>query len=201
MKKIGIALLAIVLLIVVAALLSRGGGQSASASTERETVKKGDLLTQVIETGSLDAIKTVEVKSKVSGRVARLNVEEGDVVNAGQLIAVIDPEETQFRVEQDRARLKAAQAALDGVDVQIKQRKVTAKTNVDRASSRVAQLKLELDAQPTLTRTEIETAETAYNNAVKSRDLLQRVTQPNQRTSVQNQVAEAQSTLQNATAE
>jgi HlyD family secretion protein len=60
---------------------------------------------------------------------------------------------------------------------------------------------MELDAQPTLTRAEIETAETTYNNAVKSRDLLQRVTQPNQRTSVQNQVAEAQSTLQNATAE
>jgi HlyD family secretion protein len=159
------------------------------------------LLSQVIESGSLDAVKTVEVKSKVSGRIAQLTVDEGDVVKAGDLIAVIDPEETQLHVSQERARLKGAQAALDQIDVQIKQRQVTSRTSVERATSTVEQLKLELQAQPTLTRAEIETAETAYNNAVKTRDLLVRVTQPNQKSSLQNQLSEAQSTFQNAVAE
>ena len=201
MKKIGIGILAIVVLIVVVMIMARSGsGNKASAATT-EKVKRGNLLSQVIETGSLDAVKTVEVKSKVSGRVAELHVDEGDVVTAGQLIAVIDPEETQLRVAQDRARLKGAQAALDQIDVQIRQRQVTSKTNVERAASTVEQLKLELAAQPTLTRTEIDSAETTYNNAVKSRDLLVRVTQPNQRTSLMNQEAEAKSTLYNAIAE
>jgi HlyD family secretion protein len=87
------------------------------------------------------------------------------------------------------------------IDVQIRQRQVTSKTSVERAASVVEQLKLELAAQPTLTRAEIETAETAYNNAVKTRDLLVRVTQMNERTTLQNQLAEAQSTHQNAVAE
>jgi HlyD family secretion protein len=202
MKKIGIVIVAIVLLLVVVMIVARGrSGNGANAASTTETVKKGRLLSQVIETGSLDAVKTVEVKSKVSGRVARLLVDEGDAVAEGQLIAVIDPEETELRVAQDRSRLKGAQAALAQIDVQIRQRKVTSKTELDRAASRVETLKLELDAQPSLTRAEIASAETAYNNAVKTRDLLTRVTQPNQRASLLNQVLEAESNLQNAIAE
>ncbi|MEX2243443.1 MAG: efflux RND transporter periplasmic adaptor subunit [Fimbriimonadaceae bacterium] len=202
MKKIGIGIVAIVLLLVVVMIVAKGkSGAGANAASSTETVKKGRLLSQVVETGSLDAVKTVEIKSKVSGRVARLLVDEGDAVAEGQLIAVIDPEETELRVSQDRSRLKGAQAALAQIDVQIKQRKVTSKTELDRAASRVETLKLELDAQPSLTRAEIESAETAYNNAVKTRDLLTRVTQPNQRASLQNQVLEAESNLQNAIAE
>ncbi len=201
MKKIGIGILAVVVLIVIALVASRGRGDNANAAVLTETVKIGDLLSQVVETGSLDAVKTVEVKSKVSGRVAELHVDEGDVVKAGELIAVIDPEETQLRVSQERARLKAAQAQLDQIDVQIRQRKVTSKTNLERATSTVEQLKLELDAQPTITRTEVNTAEAAYNNAVNARDLLTKITQPNQRLSLQNQLTEAKSNLQNAIAE
>jgi HlyD family secretion protein len=202
MKKIGIGIVAIVVLLVVVMIVAKGkSGAGANAASSTETVKKGRLLSQVIETGSLDAVKTVEIKSKVSGRVARLLVDEGDAVAEGQLIAVIDPEETELRVSQDRSRLKGAQAALAQIDVQIKQRKVTSKTELDRAASRVETLKLELDAQPSLTRAEIASAETAYNNAVKTRDLLTRVTQPNQRASLLNQVLEAESNLQNAIAE
>lgn len=202
MKKIGIGIVAIVVLLVVVMIVARGrSGNGANAASTTETVKRGRLLSQVIETGSLDAVKTVEVKSKVSGRVARLLVDEGDAVAEGQLIAVIDPEETELRVSQDRSRLKGAQAALAQIEVQIKQRKVTSKTELDRAASRVETLKLELDAQPSLTRAEIASAETAYNNAVKTRDLLTRVTQPNQRASLLNQVLEAESNLQNAIAE
>ncbi len=201
MKKIGIGILAIVVLLVVVMLVAKGGGGKSVDASTMEKVKKGNLLSQVIETGSLDAVKTVEVKSKVSGRVAQLHVDEGDQVKAGQLIAVIDPEETELRVAQDRARLRGAQAALTQIDVQIKQRLVTSKTNVQRAASHVEQLKLELAAQPTLTRTEIDSAETNYNNASKTRDMLTKVTQPNQKNSLQNQLSEAQSTLQNAIAE
>ncbi|HXH61063.1 MAG TPA: efflux RND transporter periplasmic adaptor subunit, partial [Fimbriimonadaceae bacterium] len=201
MKKIGIGILAIVLLLVVAAVMSRGTKKASSVDSKTATIEKGTLLSQVIETGSLDAETSVEVKSKVSGRVAKLLVDEGDKVSAGQLIAEIDPEESQFRVGQDEARLKGAQAQVDRLAVEIEQRKATTKTNLERASSQVEQLKLELDAQPTLTRVNIEAAETAYNNAVKARDLLQKVTQPNQRTAAQSNLTEAQSNYENASAE
>ena len=201
MKKIGIGILAIVLLIVVVMLLKRSGGTSADAASSTATVKKGQLLSQVVETGSLDAEKTVEVKSKVSGRIAKLMVDEGDIVKVEQLIAEIDPEETQLQVNQNQARLKAGQAQVAQIRVQIAQRKVTSKTNLERANSQVEQLKLELAAQPTLTRTDVDAAETAYNNAVKGRDLLVKVTQPNSTTNLNNQLNEATSNYQNALAE
>lgn len=73
MKKIGIGILAVVVLLVVVIVLGRSGGKKAEATTN-ETVKRGNLLSQVTETGSLDAVKTVEVKSKVSGRISKLHV-------------------------------------------------------------------------------------------------------------------------------
>src|ERR1700722_15183028 len=59
------------------------------------TVQRGDLSVQVVETGTLNADNVVELKSLVSGRLKTLLVDEGDRVKAGQLIAVIDPRETQ----------------------------------------------------------------------------------------------------------
>ena len=201
MKKIGIAICAVVLLLLVVAFVVKGRNGSDNGDVRTAKLERGPLVSKVIETGSLEAIRTVEVKSRVSGRVAELLVDEGDLVDAGQLVAVIDPLETQFRVEQDRARKRSAQAQLDRLDVEISQRKLTTKTQLERANSRVEQLKLELDAQPTLTRVDIESAETTYNNAVRSRDLLEKVTHPNQRTSLNSQKLEAESNCDNAQSE
>ena len=162
------------------------------------TVTRGDLVREVIETGKLESAKTVEVKSRVGGRVAALYVDEGDLVEAGQLVAVIDPEETQLRVEQDRARLVAAEASMSRLNIEIEQRKQTVETSLERAELRVAQLKMELDAQPELTKNEISRAETAYNNAVKSLDLLTKVTQPNARIDLEGRLEEAKSSFKAA---
>ena len=53
------------------------------------TVETGDLVVQVVESGTIDAVKVVEVKSRASGRLAELLVEEGDLVSRGDLIARI----------------------------------------------------------------------------------------------------------------
>ena len=201
MKKIGIAIGIVVVLLLVVTLVIKGRGGNENGDVRTATLKRGSLVSKVIETGSLEAIRTVEIKSRVSGRVAELFVDEGDVVEAGQLVAVIDPRETQFRVEQDKARKRSAQAQLDRLDVEISQRKLTTKTQLERAKSRVEQMKLELEAQPILTRVEIDSAETTYNNAVRSRELLEKVTHPNQRTSLNSQGLEAESNRDNALSE
>src|SRR5437870_3640895 len=75
---------------------------TAKKSTDNAvTVSRGDVVNQVVETGTVDAVKTVEVKSRVSGRLAKLLVDEGDHVTVGQLIAVIDPLETKLLVDQN----------------------------------------------------------------------------------------------------
>jgi len=200
MKKVGL-ILAVVLVVVC------GGGLYAlrnAMSQKRDTgpkpieVERGDLAVQVVETGTVDAVKAVEVKSRVAGRIVQIFVDEGSVVKIGDVIAVIDPQETQFRVEQDRAQLRGAQSAVARTSIEIQQRRVTAKSGVDRAKMRVAQLEKELEAQPTLTRTQIEAADTAYNTAVQARDQLVTTTQPNERTEAQSSVREAEANEANA---
>src|SRR4051812_44234672 len=58
-----------------------------------ETVDRGVVEVKVTETGTIEALKKVEIKSKVAGRVSRLLVDEGYFVKAGQLLAEIDPTE------------------------------------------------------------------------------------------------------------
>jgi len=103
-------------------------------------------------------LKTVEVKSRISGRVARLLVDEGDYVTKGQLIGVIDPQETELQVKQTRAQLRGAQSAVRASDARIQQSRQTALNAIERQRSIIRQLEAENKVQPDLTRNAISTA-------------------------------------------
>src|SRR5262249_24934392 len=89
-----------------AALLLAGGGWCAVSAPRAapepaarfETVRRGDVEVLVTETGTIEPLKKVEVKSKVAGRISRLLVDEGLRVRAGQLLAEIDPTEINSQV-------------------------------------------------------------------------------------------------------
>ncbi len=177
---------------------SEAGKEAQSATTE---VRRGVLTSDVIESGTLDARKTVEVKSRVGGRVARLLVDEGDQVRAGQLVAVIDPQETELQVEQTAAQLRGAQSAVDRSSVEIAQRRITVRTSLARARSRVQQLELEVRAQPSLVSASINSARASLESAQRDLTLLSTVTQPNQKVQVQRDVEDAEASLTRARAE
>lgn len=207
MKKTGI--IVVIVLIVVCG----GGGyafmqfRKAQAEAMKAknndfiTVAKGNLVVQVVENGTVDAVKSVEVKSQVSGRLAKLFVDEGDPVTQGQLIAVIDQRESKLRVEQDSAQVRGAQAALSRADVDVRQRRVTAEASLRQAEIRLKQLEDEMHVQPTLTYAAIRSAETAYNTALQAKRQLIESTHPNELTALQSQVDEAEANLRNVNAE
>src|SRR5579871_2531319 len=60
-------------------------------------------------------VETQEVRlsSKVGGRVARVAVTEGDLVQPGQALVTFDVPELQAQYEQTQARLRAAEADLE----------------------------------------------------------------------------------------
>lgn len=74
----------------------------------RIEVKKQDLLVEVIDSGKIEPINRIEVKSKVAGQVARLLVVEGQVVTRGQLLLTL--ESTDFEREVAKAQADLAQA-------------------------------------------------------------------------------------------
>lgn len=62
---------------------------------------------------NLRARETVDVLPKQSGIIARIQVEEGDRVQQGQVLAQLDDEEFRLQVEQSRARARSSAEQVD----------------------------------------------------------------------------------------
>jgi multidrug efflux system membrane fusion protein len=62
--------------------------------------------------GSIEAYYTVSVKSRVDGQLVDVRFREGQFVNKGELLAVIDPRPYQVSLEQAQAQLFKDQATL-----------------------------------------------------------------------------------------
>jgi len=87
--------------------------------------RRGDLLVQVSETGTIEPVDKVDVKSKAAGRLLLLNIVEGQYVNKGQLIALVDRSQIDPQLTRNQAQLRQAQARLAQTqaeyDLQVKQ--------------------------------------------------------------------------------
>lgn len=205
MKKVFPVLLVVLLLICgfgsFALKTIKAKAASDTPSDNIATVTKGDVVDKVVETGTIDAVKTVEVKSRVSGRLAKLYVDAGDQVTQGQLIAEIDPLETKLLLDQNRAQLSGAESSVQKQKLEIQQRRITAQADYEQAKQRLIQLEAQNGAQPTLTKAAIAQAQTALNSAIQDRDRLQRSVQPNERVSAKATQREAQANYDVAVSE
>ena len=83
------------------------GGEGKSKASEASTpfrvgkVQREDLQVSVREVGVVDPLVKVDVKATVSGRILALNVREGAVVKAGQLLAEVEPDVNQAQTLSD----------------------------------------------------------------------------------------------------
>lgn len=200
---IGIAL--VIVLGFMAMQMSNAAKASKAAEAldknNQHTVARGDIGSSVIETGTIDAVKMVEVRSRVSGRVKKLYIDEGDYVSAGQLIAEVDPRETELQVRQNQAQLRGARASVARSEVEIQQQRTTSLANLRQAEARLEQLKAELNIQPMLTSASIRQAKAALDTAITELDRLTTTAHPLARTAAEAAVREAEANLQNAKAD
>lgn len=190
----------LLLALLAAAGCSKGPAPTNAAQTSA-TVTRQNLEVKVVETGAVDAVQAVEVKSRVSGRLKKLYVEEGSAVKAGQLIAVIDPKETQLQLKQNEAQLRGAQSSVARSNVEISQRRQTVVADLRQAQIRVNQLRDQAEAQPTLTRASISSAKAALDSAKQEIDGLKNTSQPNARSADAASLREAQANFDNAKSE
>ncbi len=77
------------------------------------SAETGDVALIVSESGTLEPVIKVDVKSRVAGRLSRFYVKPGDVVAAGQLIATVDPKEVAREVAGIAAQVRSARAGLE----------------------------------------------------------------------------------------
>jgi RND family efflux transporter MFP subunit len=63
--------------------------------------------------GRIGAVDTVEVRARVRGHVVKINFEDGQIVQKGQLLFEIDPRPYQAELDAAKAQLSAADGALE----------------------------------------------------------------------------------------
>lgn len=88
-------------------LFARSPG-GASVRYLTEPVVEGDLVVSATATGTLQPTKSVDVGSELSGTVARVLVDENDVVKQGQLMAELDTERLKDAVIRSQSAVQAA---------------------------------------------------------------------------------------------
>ncbi len=79
---------------------------------ESVEVKRGTVINRVSATGVLSALVTVQVGSQVSGRISELMVDFNSEVQAGQVLARIDPEPFEADLARAEADVAAARASV-----------------------------------------------------------------------------------------
>jgi len=108
-------------LVVIAILVVGAGGGFAwvrfrgdPASTDRmrtARVARGNVVLSVSATGTVQPASLVEVRSRATGTVTRVRVDEGQTVNAGEVLVEINDPDARAAVESTRAALRSAEAA------------------------------------------------------------------------------------------
>ncbi len=119
-----------------------------------EKVMKGEILSSVTASGTVNAVTTVQVGTQVSGTIKDIHVDFNSVVRQGQLIAQIDPAIFDAQVAQARANLLSAQANVE--------RSAVAAADARRTMSR----QQELFAKHLVARSDVDAAETAHETAI-----------------------------------
>ena len=124
------------------------------------TVERGELLVTVDAEGKTRVRDRFVVAAPIAGRLARIDLDEGDSVEPGRVVARIDPLPLDTQVKAAQARLQELQAEIAGVETQ---RPKQAALIQAEARIRAAEAKhLETEA-------EVEKAEAALEQARRDR--------------------------------
>ncbi len=85
-------------------------GQNAVTGYRTAAVEHGPMVSAVSTSGTLNAVISVQVGSQVSGQIKEMLADYNSEVTAGQVIARIDPETFEAKVNQAEAELAVARA-------------------------------------------------------------------------------------------
>ena len=164
------ALIALGVVLLIWAALSFFRGDEA---TQYATVpaRQGNLEVTVSATGKLAPTNQVTVGSQLSGLVTQVVVDVNDRVSAGQALALIDPEQLDDQISQNRAQLAAQQASVEQAQATLTEARATLARfeEVSRLSGGRVPAKTELDTARAAVARAVAGVRTAQANVAASR--------------------------------
>jgi HlyD family secretion protein len=179
----------IVSVVVVAAVVGAGVwgyfyAQSRGNSPKYRTarVERGPLTAAVSATGNVNAVTTVQVGSQVSGQIKELYADFNTIVRKNQLIARIDPDIFEAKVNAARADLESAKSSVINQQAQIERvradlenaRAAAAEGKANTAKAQVAVVdaqrdlsrKKELFGKDLIAKSDEDSSQAAYDSSV-----------------------------------
>ncbi len=117
----------VILLIVFVVVGKSAGwiGKTKSIEVELTEVKRVSITEKVSASGMVQPVIEVNLSPEVSGELIELNVEEGDAVNEGDILAKVRPDNFVAAVEQSRASLNQQKANLASSKASLARAKAT----------------------------------------------------------------------------
>lgn len=189
-------------------------GATEATQYKTATAEMKDLRLTVSATGIVQPFTVVDIKSRAGGEILQLAVDIGDRVKKGQLIARIDPTDSQTAFDQANADVAAARARISQAQqtrtlqaqttvtsiAQAEAQVRSAEASVRSAETQLTQAKKQSSVQPTLTDVAIRQAKASLVSAEKQLAQLTEGTDPATRQEARSSLDSAQANLKTAQA-
>src|SRR5205809_1182135 len=144
-----------VVLIAALVVISAGARRDRGAEVRFEKASRRDLVAAVTASGKIQPKKKVDISADITGRITRIAVREGDLVQKGQFLLQIDPTIYQ-------ANMQRATAGMSSAEAQAVQARAT-RDQSQRALQRTKELR---EQNPNLiSQEQLEQAQTAFDIA------------------------------------
>jgi HlyD family secretion protein len=118
---IGIGVAAVIAIMVIANLsMSR----KKAIAVESQKVEERELRALVSASGKIRAKMSVNISASTNGKVVKMAVDEGELVNKGQFLLQIDPTPAEANVEQIKASIASAEANWNLVKANLQQAEI-----------------------------------------------------------------------------
>ncbi len=122
-------------------------------------VVKDNLTIKITASGKVEPIKSVNVSPKNPGRLVKLLVEQGDQVNIGETLAVMENLEVKAQKSQAKAELTRAQAQLSSEKIEMLGDIKQSEARLSQAKARLAQAKARIPQDISQTQAQIQSAQ------------------------------------------
>ncbi|HEY1994433.1 MAG TPA: efflux RND transporter periplasmic adaptor subunit [Edaphobacter sp.] len=163
----------LIILVAVAALgiaVSARGNTTKFEPSQLGKAELGDIARSVVATGKVQPITKVEVKSKASGIVTRLDTDINAQVKQGQVLAQLDQQEILDQVAAQKAQLAAAESNARAAAASIEYDRVNAQAPDLPMYKNTYERNLEMSKQGVVSKQSLDDAQQKYLSAVNTRD-------------------------------
>ena len=138
--------------------------------TQLSKAETGDVAKSVVATGKVQPVTEVEVKSKASGIVTKLDTDINRPVHQGEVLAQLDQQEILDQVAAQKAQLSAAQSNARSAAAAVAYDKVAAQAPDLPMLEHTYRRALEMQKVGVVSQQAVDTAEQQYRAAANMRD-------------------------------